>query len=161
VRYAVIVDGYQFAYGNMPSYASAFRARGVEPVAVMSTPEPIPQYLPRWFSEKFAAVHFYDGDFDALVALVKQYDPICIIPGQEVGVEMAAALLEVLMPEKGNLPGTAVSHRDKGEMAWALERAGVPSLRTIRSADPQAIEAWVQRNSLQDKALVVKPPKSG
>lgn len=160
-RFAVIVDGYHVPYDDIRGYASAFRERGVEPIAVMSSAAPLRQFLPRWFPEDYAAVHFFDGDLDALIAVVKSYDPICIVAGQEIGVELAATLVEAVLPDSGNVAGSARSQRDKGEMVAALERAGVPRLRTIRSADPDVISAWIRDNGLDNKPLVLKPPKSG
>lgn len=160
-RYAVVVDGYHIPYDDSRGFASAFRERGVRPIAVMSRSEPLPQFLPKWFPDDFDAVHFFDGDFDAVLATVKSYDPICIVPGHESGVEFTAALVEVLMPEKGNVPGTAPATRDKGLMVDALARAGVPHLRTISSADVDEVDEWIRRNGLQDRPLVIKPPKSG
>jgi hypothetical protein len=159
-RYAVVVDGYHIADGDDRGLASAFRSRDVLPITVLSTPEPLSKFASRWFPDDFAAVHRFDGDLDELVATVKGYDPLCIVPGNEHGVELAATLVETLMPEQGNAPGSAVYHRDKGAMVGALEQAGVPALRTICTDDPEAVAAWISRHGLAGRSLVVKPPKS-
>ncbi|MFC4591377.1 ATP-grasp domain-containing protein [Sphaerisporangium corydalis] len=159
-RFAIIVDAYHIPFGDSRGFASAFRARGVEPVAVMSTPEPMEAFLPRWFPDDFAAVHYHDGDLDALAATVKGYDPVCIVPGLEPGVELAADLVDRLLPGTGNLPGSAPAHRDKGLMVEALEAHGVPHLRTICSGDARVIAAWLRRHGLENCPLVIKPPKS-
>lgn len=44
-RWAVVVDGYHLRDGDDRGFASAFRARGVRPVTVMSTPEPLAKYV--------------------------------------------------------------------------------------------------------------------
>jgi hypothetical protein len=64
-RYAVIVDGYHLRDGDDRGFASAFRRRGVRPVTVMSTPQPLPKFVKKstWYPEDFDAVHFHDGDF--------------------------------------------------------------------------------------------------
>jgi hypothetical protein len=162
-RYAVIVDGYHVHYGDSRGFASAFAASGVTPVTVMSTPEPLPKYVKKaaWHPEDFEAVHFYDGDFDKLVDLVRGYQPVCIVPENEAGVELAAELVDVLLPGAGNVPGTARSQRDKGVMAQTLALAGVPGPATISTSDPDAVADWIRANGLADRPLIVKPPHSG
>ena len=122
-RYAVIVDGYHLRDGDNRGFASAFAARGITPVTVMSTPQPLAKFVKKstWYPEDFEAVHFYDGDFAKVVEIVRGYDPICIVAENERGVEFAAELVEELMPHTGNVPGSARAQRDKGEMARALE----------------------------------------
>lgn len=161
-RCAIIIDGYHIQLGDNRGYASAFRARGVAPVVIMSTPQPVPKYVRKsiWFPDDFEAVHFYDGDFEKLLELVRGYDPVCIVAGNENGVELTAALVEVLMPEFGNVPGSAAAQRDKGEMARALERGGVPGPKTISTADAGEVTEWIRANKLTDQPLIVKPPKS-
>ncbi|HEU5158460.1 MAG TPA: ATP-grasp domain-containing protein [Streptosporangiaceae bacterium] len=159
-RYAIIVDAYHIPYEDSRGFASAFKKRGITPIAVMSSPEPMEAFLPRWFPEDFAAVHFYGGDFEELVAIVKGYDPICIVPGLEPGVELAGELVDAVLPGTGNLPGSSPIHRDKALMAQALERNGVPHLRTICSDDSAAVAEWLRDNDLEGRPLVIKPPKS-
>lgn len=160
-KYAVIVDAYHIPYEDSRGFASAFRNRGVTPIVVLSTPTPIEAFRPRWFPDDFAEVHYYKGDFESLVKTVEGYDPICIVPGLETGVELAARLVDTLMPEKGNVPGSALAQRDKGEMVAALARAGVPHLKTIRATDPDDVARWIQASGLEGRPLVLKPPKSG
>ncbi len=159
-RYAIIVDAYHIPFEDSRGFASAFRSRGVLPIAVMSTPEPMEAFLPRWFPDDFAAVHYFDGDFDKLVATVKAYDPICIVPGLEPGVELAGDLVDAVLPGTGNVPGSSPAHRDKALMAKALEDAGVPHIRTVSSADPEEIARWLKANDLEGRPLVIKPPRS-
>jgi biotin carboxylase len=161
-RYAVIVDGYHVPYGDNRAFASSFRARGVRPVTVMSTPRPLEKFVRKatWFPQDYDAVHFYDGNFSKLLDLVRSYDPVCIVAGNERGVELTAELVEVLMPQFGNVPGSAVAQRDKGEMVRALERHSVPVPVTISTADPQVAADWIRDNGLTHRALIVKPPKS-
>lgn len=161
-RCAVIVDGYHLRFGDNRGFASAFRARGIAPITVMSTPRPLPKFVRKstWFPEDFDAVHFHDNDFAKLLELVRGYDPVCIVAGNESGVELTAALVEALMPEFGNVRGSAAAQRDKGEMARALERGGVPGPKTISTPDAAEAEEWIRANKLAGQPLIVKPPKS-
>jgi biotin carboxylase len=153
-RNAILVDPYLGA----ADFATAFAARGVTPVAVFSTPEPLAGMS--WETDRFPAVHFYDGDFEALVSTAKGYDPVCIVPGNEAGVEMAERLVQVLTPQLGNAPGAAGAQRDKWQQHLALRRAGVPQLRQIGTDDPAVVADWIARSGLADTPLVLKPTKS-
>lgn len=156
-RHAIIVDPYSAATG----YASAFRARSVSPVAVLTTPEPLATFVSGWHPEEFDEVHHYRGSLDELLAELKAYDPVCVIAGIESGVELAEVLCEVLTPGEGNDPALALARRDKWRMAQALEHAGIPRLRQICTDDPGTVEAWIRDNDLAGRRLVLKPPKSG
>lgn len=158
-RTAIIVDPYHIPHEDDRGYASAFRARDVEPVAVLSTAEPLAALRHRWFPGDFAAVHYYDGDIGKLVDAVRAYDPVCIVPDREVSVELAAALTEAVLPGAGNVPGSATAQRDKAVMVEALARAGVPHLRTIASDDMDVIAGWLRANDLAGRRIVLKPPK--
>lgn len=161
-QYAVIVDAYHVRYGDDSAFASAFRARNVLPVAVMSTPRPLEKYVRKgtWHPEDYEEVHFHDGDFRRLLKVVRDYEPVCVVTGNERGVELTAAIVEEVMPEFGNVPGSAMAQRDKGEMARALERHGVPGPRTISSADPGEVADWIAASGLSGRPLIVKPPHS-
>jgi biotin carboxylase len=156
-RNAIIVDPYSAATGFGP----AFRARGVSPVAVLSTPEPLPAFVSGWHPEEFATVHAHRGSLDDLVITLEADGLTCVIAGIESGVELAEALSEVLTPAAGNVAELASARRDKWQMAMALERAGVPRLRQICTADPAEVQAWIRDNGLEGQPLVLKPPKSG
>ncbi|MCC9308315.1 ATP-grasp domain-containing protein [Kitasatospora sp. RB6PN24] len=161
-RYVVIVDGYHLQDGEDRAFASAFRARGILPVTVMSTPAPLEKFIKKssWHPDDFEAVHFHDGDLGKLVDIVRGYDPIGIVAGNERGVELAAELVEILMPESGNVKGSAPAQRDKGEMIRALERAGVPAPKTLSTDDPAVVARWIEDSGLSGKRLIVKPPAS-
>jgi hypothetical protein len=155
--HAIIVD----PYGAATGFGPAFRARGVSPVAVLSTPEPLPAFAAGWHPEQFAAVRPYQDSLDELAGALRADDLVCVIPGIESGVELAEALSAVLTPAAGNVAGLAPARRDKWQMAQALERAGVPRLRQICTADPAQAQAWIRDSGLAGSRLVLKPPKSG
>lgn len=155
-RYVVVVDPLSTGH----EYGPAFRAAGLRTVAVLTQGSPIPAVASTWHPENFEDVHVFDGDVRWLAILLAQYDPLCIVPGSETGVELADALIEELLPATGNVPGLNRARRDKWHMAQALASAGVPHLRQFCSADVDELAAWVQDAGLADRALVVKPPKS-
>jgi biotin carboxylase len=75
-------------------------------------------------------------------------------------VELTARLVENLMPEFGNAPGSAAAQRDKGDMARALDRRGVPGPKTISTADPVRVAQWILQNGFAGRPLIVKPARS-
>ncbi|HEX6869650.1 MAG TPA: ATP-grasp domain-containing protein [Micromonosporaceae bacterium] len=155
-RYVIVVD----PLGTGQEYPTAFRAAGVAAVAVLSTPEPAGPYRASWHPENFNHVHIFDGDLETLAAKLREYQPICLIPGAETGVELADALVELVVPGSLNVPELAPARRDKWAMAQAVHQAGIPDLRQICSADPDEIDKWLHDTGLHGSRLVVKPPKS-
>ncbi|WP_018353154.1 ATP-grasp domain-containing protein [Longispora albida] len=155
-RYAVIVD--PLSTGR--EYPAAFREAGVEPIAVMTAPEPAPAFIASWHPENFEHILYYEGDIKALAEKVKAFDPICVVPGSETATEVCDALVEEVLPGTLNDPARTLARRDKWEMAVALQKAGVPHLRQINTADEAEVAAWLKESGLEGKKLVVKPPKS-
>jgi ATP-grasp domain len=164
-RYAVVVD----PLGTGQEYPAAFRDAGVETVAVMSRPEPIELYRASWHPENFRHIHVFDGNLAdpasrpgvaQLAETLRGYQPLCLIPGSETGVELAEALVEQVVPGTGHLPELAAARRDKWAMAQAVRGAGVPHLRQICSANPDEIDRWLHEAGLWHRRVVVKPPKS-
>ncbi|HZB28787.1 MAG TPA: ATP-grasp domain-containing protein [Streptosporangiaceae bacterium] len=151
---AIIVD----PYAGAADFATAFAKRGVSSVALFSTDAPL-ETMP-WSPELYADVHFYGGDLESLVTIAEKYDPLCIVPGNEGGVELAGVLTERVTPHLANVPGSAPAQRDKGHQYNALVAAGVPLLRQLCSADADEVAEWIVASGLRDSALVIKPPKS-
>jgi ATP-grasp domain len=158
-RYAVVVD----PLGTGADYPAAFAAEGVEVVAVMTRPEPIALYAASWRPGDYRHVHVWDGSaasLPELAATLRAYDPVCLIPGSETGVELAEALVELVVPGTGHLPELAPARRDKWAMARACEAAGVPRLRQLSSPSEDEVAAWLVSAGLAGQPLVLKPPKS-
>ncbi|MEU9112413.1 ATP-grasp domain-containing protein [Streptomyces sp. NPDC048483] len=156
-RHVVLVD----PYSEAAEYANAFRDRGVEPVAVLSTPAPLKSYLHGWKPDAFSATHFHDGDFAKLTRIVRGYDPVAIIPGNEHAVMLVDALIEELAPGAGNEPELSAARRDKWPMVQAVANAGIPHLRTFAAATEEEAADWLRETGLEGQALVLKPRCSG
>jgi biotin carboxylase len=153
----VIVD----PYSGAADFGPAFLARDVLPLALLSTPGPLDVFAAGWRPETFAAVLPYAADPEELLATVAHYEPLCVIPGNESGVELAEFLRARLALDGGNVPELSAARRDKWNMAMAVERADLPSLRQFCSASRDAVARWLRDNELEDGKLVLKPPKSG
>ncbi|HEY3631836.1 MAG TPA: ATP-grasp domain-containing protein [Jatrophihabitantaceae bacterium] len=155
-RCAVVVD----PVSTGQEYPAAFAAAGVPTVAVLSSPL-ADRWTTAWHPENFAHVHHYEpGNVDALAATLRSYDPLCVIPGTESGVEFADQLVELVLPGTGNVPEYSAARRDKWQMAQAVIGAGIPHPRLICSADPEEIGRWLNETGLGEQRFVLKPPKS-
>jgi len=155
-QYAIVVD----PLGIGQEYPGVFAEAGVEVVAVLAMPEPAEPYRASWHPENFKHIHFFDGDLEGLAKVLRAYEPICLIPGAETGVELADALVDLVLPGTGNVAELAPARRNKWLMAQALDRAGVEILRQICSTDPDEVDAWMHDTALAGGPIVVKPPKS-
>lgn len=158
-RYAIVVD----PLGTGAEYPAAFAAEGVEVVAVLSRPEPIALYAASWRPADFRHVHVWDGSpasLPELAATLEAYDPVCLIAGSETGVELAEALVELVVPGTGHVPALAPARRDKWAMARACADAGVEHLRQLSSASEEEVAAWLAGTGLDGGPVVLKPPKS-
>jgi biotin carboxylase len=156
--YAVVID----PLSTGQEYPAVFRTAGYETVAVLSTADPPEIYRASWHPDNFRHIHVFDGDLPALARSLKAYEPRCVIPGTEVGVELAEALNPLVPPGTGtgNDPALATARRDKWHMGEAVRRAGVPQLRQVCATDPDDVESWLRRSGLQGSRLVLKPPRS-
>lgn len=155
-KYAIIVD----PLSTGQEYPPAFRAAGVATVAVLTSPEPAEAFAASWHPENMAHVHIWRGDDAALADELRGYDPVCVIPGAETGVEVADRLVEQLLPGTGNVPALGAARRDKWQMYQALRRTGLPHLRQLNAATPDEVKIWLDETGLTEHRLVLKPPKS-
>ncbi|MGW1074435.1 ATP-grasp domain-containing protein [Streptomyces sp. NPDC002537] len=148
---AVVVDGY--SAGNF--YPAAFAASGTRVIHVQSTPELIPTMQPPDLSAY--AENIVSTDHDALAGLLRPYDPVCVVPGQESAVRLADRLSEALGIATN---GTEFSpaRRDKYEMIETLRRAGVRCAEQFKSGDPEALAGWAEDRGTYP--VVVKPLSS-
>ncbi|MEP6695397.1 MAG: hypothetical protein ABJA34_00810 [Pseudonocardiales bacterium] len=154
--YVVVVD----PLSTGQEYPAVFRTAGYETVGVLSAAVPPEIYRASWHPENFEHIHVFDGDLPALARALRAYGPRCVIPGTEVGVDLAEALNPLVPPGTGNDPALAAARRNKWDMGEAVRRAGLPHLRQICAGDPQTVDHWVRESHLQERRLVLKPPRS-
>ncbi|GAB2822841.1 ATP-grasp domain-containing protein [Lentzea nigeriaca] len=152
----VVVDPYSAGKGIAPAFAE----RGVEAIAVLTTPEPPAGLARTWIPENYREVHVL-GDLDVLAAKLSVHEPIAVVPGTETGVETAEALSELIVPGRSNVLTLSSARRDKWQMAVALRTADVPHLRQISSDNAGEVAAWLRREGLEDAPIVLKPQESG
>lgn len=145
----VLVD----AYTSAQYLAPQFRALGADVVHVQSTAEFMPS-MPAPDLSGYRASITHDH-LDSTVARLREFDPVCVIPGQEPGVELADALSERV---GGVTNGTALSaaRRDKHLMIETLRAAGLHCADQLKSGDIDEVVDWARHRM----PVVVKPLKS-
>ncbi|MHB2017155.1 MAG: ATP-grasp domain-containing protein [Candidatus Xenobia bacterium] len=143
--------------------APGFAARQIPAIAVKSIPGA------RWdelyegtYAGRIQTSHFQKiyEDRPDLVEVLRRHDPLAILAGAESGVELADRLAAAVTPHLANVPGLADARRHKGAMQGALAQAGLPAIRTLTTADPSEVAAWLEAQHLADAGLVVKPAAS-
>lgn len=135
--------------------APAFLAKGVPSIALCSAK------LEKIYEE--IKTTDFQGIYDnhpEIAEVLASFHPRAIIAGSETGVELADQLASVLTPNFANIAQLSLARRHKGEMQAQLAKAGLPHIRTICTADPSAVRAWLKDQNLIDKDLIIKPPLS-
>ena len=154
---AIIVD----PYSSGAFYADAFDKVGVKTIAVMSANEPPDVYAPSFRPQDFDRIFVAsEHKISELVASLKALHPSCILTGCESGVELTDRIAPMVLPDQSNSPDKAEARRHKGEMARAVEAAGLPGMRQICTDSVEEVAAWIEKEGLTGKDLVIKPPKS-
>ncbi|GIG55769.1 hypothetical protein Lfu02_01410 [Longispora fulva] len=153
---AVIVD----PYSSGALFAAAFAEQGVAVVAVVSGPRPPQAYASSYRPQDYPEIIVFDGDLDAVVGRVRELAPRCVIAGCESGVDLAERLAPLVLPDRSNVPELASARRDKSAMAAATAAVGLPIIPQICTADPDEVQAWLDREGLTGRDLVIKPPRS-
>lgn len=157
---ALVVDG----YSTGQFYPKAIREKGLRPVHVSSGTEKNSPGLEAYVTGALDHMrHDYDAmfngwnDIDELIASLAAMAPCCVMPGCEMGVEMAD-LLALHLGLPGNDAGTSHIRRDKLAMHDTLAKAGLPFLASLATANID--EALAFAVGLDTWPVVVKPLRS-
>lgn len=137
--------------------APAFKARGIPVIAVTL-------HSLEWagFGTNIQHADFIEiiPNQSNLVELLKPYNPLAIIPGDEEGVPLAESLASALTPQLANDPEKALHRLHKALMQQCLNDASVPALKTLNTASEKEAETWIKTNGLVDSSFIIKPPIS-
>jgi biotin carboxylase len=153
---AIIVDPY--SSGNL--LAPAFREAGIAPVAVLSGASPPAVYASTYRPDDFDLVITHDGSLARTIDRVRALRPLCVVPGGEHGVELADQVAAAVTPHLANVPHLAAARRHKGAMHAAVAASGLATIPQVCTADEAEAAAWIDREHLSGRDLVLKPPKS-
>lgn len=95
-----------------------------------------------------------------LIEQLQAYDPLAILPGDELAIPLAEHLSEVLTPHFANHPAKAKHRQHKALMQEALQDCGVESLKTLNTASKATVKEWLKSHAMEDLPLIIKPPLS-
>ncbi|CAA7193654.1 ATP-grasp domain-containing protein [Chryseobacterium potabilaquae] len=95
-----------------------------------------------------------------LVDILREYNPLAILPGTDKAVPLAEHLASILTPEFANDPGKVLNRKHKALMQKTLHESGVPCLKTINTSCENEVLDWVKENDLEESSLICKPPLS-
>lgn len=153
VKFGIVVDGYSTGSG----LAEAFSKYGIRCVHVQSCPRIPPVYLHTFRSSSYFANHVFLGETDSLVATLKKYHPIFIIPGAECGVQFADSLAKELdLP--ANDYALSMARRNKYLMLEAVKAKGIQTIPTFQAKSVQDAVSWSKVQNVWP--LVIKPINS-
>jgi biotin carboxylase len=151
-QHAILVD--PFSSGQF--LVDEFNRRGIPCVAVLSNGKPAAlggSFRP----EKYAAVIEYGNDMAALVATVREFNPLCVMMGLETGVALMDRLAADLgLP--GNDPHTSGMRRDKYLMQEAIRAEGLRAVEQCKVDHVDQARAWLEKHGRYP--VVVKPAES-
>ena len=152
-RLCAVVDGYstgRFLPVELKKY-------GIDCVHIQTTKD-----IPQFFQASFHPNNFIDniiheGDVEKTLLKLSKYNIAFVIPGCDLGVELAD-----ILSEKLGLPSNATEYsrarRDKFEMGEAVRDFGVRAVNQIKSANLEEILLWVKQ--LGKWPVVLKPVSS-
>ncbi|MEU2913549.1 ATP-grasp domain-containing protein [Streptomyces massasporeus] len=145
------------AYSSANRLAPLLRERGYRTVHVQST-ERIPAVsAPQFVPDDFAVNIVHRGDLAVTArVLADEHRPLAVLPGGEVGVELADALGETLGLRTN---GTALSRdrRDKFRMIETVKAAGLRGAEQLVVTDEEQAVEWFDK---MGGRIVVKPVRS-
>ncbi|TDV40955.1 ATP-grasp domain-containing protein [Actinophytocola oryzae] len=147
----VLVD----AYGTGNYLPPAFGRLGIDVVHVQSSAEPITRMQP-WDRASYVDALVYDPHGDT-ERVLKEMEPLFVIPGQEPGVLLADKLSEAL-GVRSNGTTFSESRRDKFRMIETVSAAGLRTAAQLVTADAEEALAWVREGGFWP--CVAKPLSS-
>ncbi|MEV4256108.1 hypothetical protein AB0J52_23370, partial [Spirillospora sp. NPDC049652] len=137
------------------------REAGLSPVAVMDYDGPALEPLRGVHDPaNYDAVINHHGDLEQTIRNLGALSPTAVMTSVDAALHLTQSLAEALTPEEANVPALIDARRHKYRMHQALAAAGLPVARQICTTDPAEVEAWIEREGLAGRDLVVKPPAS-
>lgn len=136
--------------------ARGFIDAGYDVIRVQSTAE-----IPHTYQKTFDGSTFLDnivhhGDLGETGEAVCRHEPVALLTGGEMGVELADRLAEHL-GMAGNGSKHSAARRDKYAQGQLLIAAGVPAARQLLVTDEDKLAAWHREI---DGRVVIKPVRS-
>ena len=154
-KICAIVD----AYSSSNLYAPALKTLGYECIAIQGQARPTDLIAGSFRAEDFTEVLPFSGDVAKLVSQLKKRNVQWIIPGMEMGLELADTLGEQMESCFHNDPRTSHQRRNKFDMVEAVRAHGLRAAVQTKAQNLQDVLLWAREKNLWP--LVVKPADSG
>ena len=137
------------------------REAGLSPVAIIDSTLPGIGALTAFHGDAYDAVIDHHSDVEATIEQLRALGSIVgIVPGTDRIEPLCGKLAAALTPDRTNVPELAAARRNKYISHQAVAAHGLPILRQVCSADPNEIAAWIEREGMHGRHLVVKPTTS-
>ncbi|MFJ4771067.1 ATP-grasp domain-containing protein [Streptomyces uncialis] len=151
-RCVVIVDD----YGPTRRHAPSFQEAGFECVRVQSTLEVPAIYRSALVLDGYVANIAHSGSVDRTLRQLEPFQPVAVVAGSEVGVELADALSEGLgLATNGTRLSSA--RRDKFVMIETVAAAGLRAASQLMVTSERELYDWHERVGGR---IVLKPVRS-
>lgn len=154
-KVCAIVD----AYSSSNLYAPALKAKGYECIAIRSQATPTSLIAGSLRSEDFTEILTFTGNVDEMVSELKKRNVELVVPGMEMGIELADTLGERMASPFFNQPKTSHLRRNKFDMIEAIRERGLKAANQIKASDLDQILSWSKKAN--SWPLVIKPADSG
>jgi biotin carboxylase len=130
-------------YAPTMRLAEAFMDAGYDCVRVQSTSHTPDVYAAAFPRHRFVADLLHDGDLATTAAAVAAHDPVAVLAGGELGVELADQLGEALgLPTNGS--ALSAARRHKYLQVEEIRRSGLRATRQLLVEDDDQLAAWVE-----------------
>ena len=148
----IIVD----AYSTGKYLAPAFCAQGYECIHIQSKMLLNEKILRTFYSDNFIQHFIFDGDFEGLIASLKNYDVKAIIPGYETGVRLADHLAHILGVPHNDYQLSLI-RKNKYLLANHLLKKGLCVVPSAKVENEFQIKKWLINRTFP---IIVKPISS-
>lgn len=150
----VIVDGYSSGW----RYAQQLQAWGYKVFHLQSTPRMPGCYYHTFHREHYEELVSYSDDRTA-IAWAKKLGAVAVIPGSELGVELADRVaVGAGVPNNGL--ELMLARRDKARMQKRIAELELESIRTFEATTADQALAWIDTHNEGTFPVVIKPVDS-
>lgn len=148
----VVVNG----YGTGAEYVPYLRGWGIDCVHIQSSSEMPQRLIAMYKPDTYVLNLVWQDDLSALRKALEPYELRFIVPGSELGVELADYLNHVFGMATANVYAKSKARRNKYYMHECLKAAGVRSNRHAKSSSCDDLLDWVRGDGAR-YPYVVKP----
>lgn len=154
-EYGIIVDG----YSSGKFYHEYFRSVGIPCFHLQSKPN-IPEFVKGCFCSGGYAQSFVNEDINQTIDRIKQHGtPKFIIPGCELGVNLADELSNAFQLPLSNALNFSAERRNKFLMQETIKKSGLRSIIQGVFRNSESAVEWISQNKIA-YPVVVKPTMS-